>query len=258
MNTVFGERFFSNESEYLFNDVLTEKKVIRKIKHLHERHYPTYAHSIGVAKLMAEYAVSNLHDFDEFEQKSLVRVALLHDLGKICVSKTILDSKRTLTKNEWIKIRQHSTEGFHRYAQAFDPTEGLPILLHHTFQSNCYPVYDMQKDIIDRYNIQTEKLTDDRIIKNSILLAVADSMEARYPDEPGHHINGVRAYSNRDYPVMDLPQMINESLTESGRLKNLDQIPYLNDVLDLSTIFLSKSIKRKALINYSSECINVK
>lgn len=239
--TVFGEHFFSNEADDLFLEVFNEKRTQRAIKNLRERHQPTYSHSVGVARLMAEFAINDTYNLGDSEKIIAVRQALLHDLGKLSVSLTILDNNsRMLNKNEWVKIKKHSADGFHRYAQSFNAAEALPILLHHTFQANCYPEYPDQENIARSYGISIQELTSDKTIESSILLAVVDSIEARFPEPPDRHINGVRGYSNRHYPVSDLPLLIRASFIESGRAQELDKTNYLEKVLIHSSLLLSR------------------
>ncbi len=258
MPTVFGDGFFSENSELLFNQVASEKKVIRAMEHVRKRHFSTYAHSVGVARLMAEYAISGIHDSNQEIQKRNVRLALLHDLGKLSVATAILDNNcRRLNKNEWKTIKQHSTDGFQRYAQTFNPTEGLPILLHHTFQANSYPDIIDQEKILQKYSIDRSELAKDQTIESAILLAVADSMEARFPDPPNSHINGVRRYSNRFYPVSDLPGLIYDSLTESGRIEELGKKNYLESVINHSDVLLRRIYENQNSVFYDNSSLTM-
>ena len=65
----------------------------------------TYRHSIGVTA-----AADGLSKYFELpaEQRQLIhRAALLHDLGKLRISNSILDKPGNLDEDEWKAVREH-------------------------------------------------------------------------------------------------------------------------------------------------------
>lgn len=65
----------------------------------------TFHHSDGVAAIAVE--LGGRMGFDPLELRELKRAALLHDIGKLGVSNTILDKPGTLTEAEWASMRLH-------------------------------------------------------------------------------------------------------------------------------------------------------
>jgi putative nucleotidyltransferase with HDIG domain len=65
----------------------------------------TFRHSIGVAELARGIAKNLGMPADRI--RLVRRAALLHDIGKLSVSNTILDKKTRLTEAEWKSVEQH-------------------------------------------------------------------------------------------------------------------------------------------------------
>jgi putative nucleotidyltransferase with HDIG domain len=65
----------------------------------------TYRHSAGVAG--AAVAIGRTLAMSESEVTLLRRAALLHDIGKLAVSNSILDKPGKLTNEEWAVVRKH-------------------------------------------------------------------------------------------------------------------------------------------------------
>ncbi len=65
----------------------------------------TYRHSAGVAG--AAVAIARTLSVDESQIKVIRRAALLHDIGKLSVSNTILDKPSKLTNDEWGVVKKH-------------------------------------------------------------------------------------------------------------------------------------------------------
>jgi putative nucleotidyltransferase with HDIG domain len=68
----------------------------------------TYRHSIGVTRAAVKIAVQL--GLAPERQKLVWRAALLHDVGKLAVSNTILDKPGKLTAEEWQSVRQHPVQ----------------------------------------------------------------------------------------------------------------------------------------------------
>ncbi len=108
----------------------------------------TQGHSRRVAlyarRLAEEIGVSKVESID------IQRGALLHDIGKIGVSDTILLKPGKLTEEEWVEMRKHAEFGFRIL-------ENIPFLgnarhvvrqHHERFDGNGYPQQIKGKDII--------------------------------------------------------------------------------------------------------------
>jgi putative nucleotidyltransferase with HDIG domain len=65
----------------------------------------TYRHSTGVAD--AAVSIARMLSMGESDVTLIRRAALLHDIGKLSVSNTILDKPGSLTGDEWQVVRKH-------------------------------------------------------------------------------------------------------------------------------------------------------
>ena len=207
-----------------------------------ERHNsPTVYHSRGVAKLVAELALSNIIDLDQEHKELFVRSAVLHDLGKISISNMILDKVGKLNEDEWLEIKEHPVNGFYQYCERFsNESEGLPILLHHTMQMDTYPSSIKQEQSISYYPIKFKELSDREILAKTAILAIADNLEARYPIvDILHPLIGTRSYNHRKYIVDELPQIVRAGFIESGVIHSMGLSGVLDKTIDISQKILT-------------------
>ena len=90
-------------------------------------------HNASHSRQMAVYSekLAALYHFSARETRELCWAALLHDVGKICVSDSILKKTTTLTSNEWEIIKTHPKIG----AQIVGGVSGLekiaPLIFAH-------------------------------------------------------------------------------------------------------------------------------
>ena len=128
----------------------------------------TQGHSRRVAlyarRLAEEIGVSKIESID------IQRGALLHDIGKIGVSDTILLKPGKLTDEEWVEMRKHAEFGFRIL-------ENIPFLgnarhvvrqHHERFDGNGYP----------------QKLKGKDIILGARIFAIIDTYDAMTSDRP--------------------------------------------------------------------------
>ena len=121
----------------------------------------TYNHSVRVA----EYAcvIGQVMKVDKELTRRLKLSGLLHDIGKIAVSDSILNKEGPLTDEEWEMIKMHPVKG----VEILEPIEQLQILRgiaehHERMDSKGYPL---------------GKAGDD-ISLEAMILAVADTFDA--------------------------------------------------------------------------------
>ena len=133
--SVFDELSLSlkdNEKE-LFNSIRTLTMVINA----KDRY--TYGHSLRVMD-MAKKLAAKL-ELDEKIIKDITYGALLHDIGKIEISREILNKPARLSEEEWKILKQHPQWG----ADIIRPLESIKgarrIILHHheNFDGSGYP-----------------------------------------------------------------------------------------------------------------------
>ena len=99
----------------------------------------TSEHASQVARLSQLVGVELSLNVEEIER--LVVGALLHDIGKLAVSDTILEKLGPLTEEEWAVVKRHSAVG----ARMIEPIEVLsgavPVVRHHheRYDGTGYP-----------------------------------------------------------------------------------------------------------------------
>lgn len=145
------------------------KELLAKLKDYDEY---TYLHSISVAKLCVSMALCQ--KFSKKEVDIMATSALLHDIGKIFVPKSILNKVTHLTDDEFVAIRKHPTTGA-KYLDSiglFEPIVIETICQHHeNFDGSGYPKH----------------LKGDEVNKYAKILRVMDSYDAMISNRPYHH-----------------------------------------------------------------------
>jgi len=228
----FGKDFLSKQSQNLCNDVLErvfEKKLLAIID---EFDAPTGAHSRGTAHIMAEIVTSKLFDIEPSRQESLIRIAALHDAGKLSVSSLILNTPGRLKPEYWIQIENHPIDSFHRCSLEFGAIEALPILLHHSMQLRSYPSRAKQEEALLIHGLSVNLLDNREVLINTLLLAIADNFEARYPVQDFQNKpEGTRIYYHRNYSLSDLPNLVKASFIEAGVVRKVGLEDILNKII---------------------------
>ena len=143
----------------------------------------THGHSTRVAlycDLLAE-----AFGYDAAHRKWLERTALLHDIGKLGISNTILDKPGGLSKPEYARVKEHpllSHQVLSR-VRAFQPMADVAIAHHERLDGKGYP-----------RGIGADELTLDMRI-----LSVADVFDALSADRPYRKTLPL----NQTYAIMD-------------------------------------------------------
>ncbi len=157
------KKFAYNMVDYVLRDGGASLSLLKIAKH----EYYTYTHSVNVATIGTLFA-KNL-GLSENDLKSFCTGTLLHDLGKIKISPTILNKNGRLTEEEFGEIKKHPELGVQilkEMGSGFED-EYIIMLQHH---ENCdgtgYP-YGLKKNeihssgriarIVDIYDALTTK-----------------------------------------------------------------------------------------------------
>lgn len=96
---------FQDILEFSQNDICSF--LMKKLKC---HHRDTYLHSIRVSSLCAE--LFDLFGILKEEQETMIRSALLHDIGKIRIDASLLSKQGFLDKEEWKTMKNHCRNGF--------------------------------------------------------------------------------------------------------------------------------------------------
>jgi putative nucleotidyltransferase with HDIG domain len=137
---------------------------------LDARDRETKGHSIRVAKYMMEIAFHMGIEPGTDEWVDMQRGGLLHDIGKIGVSDTILHKPGSLTEDEWVDMRRHPKIGFDMLKDiSFLSGASRIVLTHHErFDGKGYP----------------RGLTADEIPLGARIFVLADTFDAMTSDRP--------------------------------------------------------------------------
>lgn len=128
----------ANEVRYVDDDGLDE--VALAFSDIIDAKSPyTYRHSSRVAEYARKIAMGLGFDVDE--QRRIYRAGLLHDIGKLGVSNTILDKNGKLTPEEWHQVQQHPkfTLSILSQVSAFGDFAWTAALHHEKLDGSGYP-----------------------------------------------------------------------------------------------------------------------
>ncbi len=148
----------------------------------------TYRHSLGVRD--AAVAMGDVLGLSEHRMSVLRRSALLHDLGKLGVSNSILDKPSKLTDAEFTAVKGHPSMSAQilRQVECFDEIALIAGEHHEKLDGTGYP----------------HGLTGHALSFESKILAVADIFGALSEDRPYRGPLGpdqIRAIMDRDVPM---------------------------------------------------------
>lgn len=152
------------EEEHI--DLITSVKTLISIINAKDRY--TYGHIERV--VMFSKLLANKLGLTDEEKKTLKYGAYLHDIGKINISKDILNKKMQLNNYEWEILKQHPANG----VELINPVESLkyivPLILHHheRYDGKGYP----------------SQLRGEEIPYLTRILTVVDSFDAMTSNRP--------------------------------------------------------------------------
>jgi putative nucleotidyltransferase with HDIG domain len=128
----------------------------------------TFRHSIGVAD--AAFGIADTMGLPADRVQLVRRAALLHDIGKLSVSNTILDKRAVLNASEWDAVRQHPriTRLILERVRSFREMSVIAGEHHEKLDGSGYP----------------DRLTARDLSLESRIIAVADVFGALSEDRP--------------------------------------------------------------------------
>lgn len=94
----------------IVDELLRNRKVLLNLTDIRSFDDYIFAHCVNVCILAVMTAISM--DYNELQLRDLGVGAILHDMGKMLVSKSILDKPGKLTPPEMAKVQEHSRFGF--------------------------------------------------------------------------------------------------------------------------------------------------
>ncbi len=174
--------------DIMYTHKLLEGKSVRNTiiaslqKTLFEKSCETEEHGIRMLEIGIKFGQSL--NLSEHEIDKLRLLAMLHDIGKICMPEQILNKKEKLTQDEWVEIKKHPEIGY-RIAQASSELSHIAelILTHHeSWDGSGYPQGIIGEQIprlsriisiIDAYDVMTNgRLYKDKMTKQEALAEI--------------------------------------------------------------------------------------
>lgn len=123
------------EEEHI--DLITSIKTLISVINVKDRY--TYGHIERV--VMFAKLLGNKLGLTEEDKKTLKYGAYLHDIGKINISKDVLNKKMRLTDDEWEILKQHPANGVDLIKPVESLKQIIPLILHHheRYDGRGYP-----------------------------------------------------------------------------------------------------------------------
>ncbi|MHB8880657.1 MAG: HD-GYP domain-containing protein [Thermodesulfovibrionales bacterium] len=149
---------------------------------MEKRDFGTYGHCRRVSQIACLIAAAL--DLDDAERDRVRAAALLHDIGKIGISDSVLGKTGPLTAEEWLQIKHHPVKGVEILEPVRQFSAILPSILHHheNFDGSGYP----------------HGLAGGKIPLSSRIIAVADAYDAILSERP------YRSAANREQALNEL------------------------------------------------------
>lgn len=147
-------------------ELVTSIKTLISVINVKDRY--TYGHCERVvfySRLLADKL-----GLSEKDKKKLVYGAYMHDIGKIDISKEILNKKMPLTDEEWNILKQHPLNGVEIIKPVRSLASIIPLILHHheRYDGKGYP----------------NNLKEDNIPFLARILTVVDSFDSMTSNRP--------------------------------------------------------------------------
>lgn len=164
----------------IITSVLPGPEVVNNLEYIKGFDGYTFNHSLRVSALSIICGM-NL-SFNERQLRTICMGALLHDLGKTCLNKTVLDKPGKLSFGEFEHIKLHSEFGFNLLMEMGLEDDIAEIALHHheRFDGSGYPLGFSSHQINQFAKIIAvadvfEALTADRVYRKAY--SVPDAVE---------------------------------------------------------------------------------
>lgn len=148
------------------NSSMRTKTINIIMKTLYEKNQREMLHSKRVSEIAKKIGMSMHLNKDVISQIGII--GLMHDIGKIGIDETILNSTQSLSEMEWIEIKKHSEIGHRILSSSDDFSEiAIDVLQHHErWDGNGYP----------------KGLKGHEISLNARIIAIADTYDAMISD----------------------------------------------------------------------------
>jgi len=155
--------------DQIIDELLSDLNVLVNLNDIRAFDDYTFAHSVNVAVLAIMTGITlGYHDL---QLKELGVGAILHDIGKTRIDKSILSKPGDLSKEEFLEVKRHTNYGFEILRQYHDVSllsAHVAFQHHERWDGNGYP----------------RGLAGDNIIDYARIVAVCDVYDALLADRP--------------------------------------------------------------------------
>ena len=127
-------------------------EIMNMVHHIRAFDDETYRHSLNVAMINSVFA--GWLGMTEYERKQLILCGLMHDVGKLLISKDILRKPGRLTEEEYEQIKKHPLLGYEKMKDKNIPLKlsnkqmeyqpNYNIFFRICFQGQQKPVFSVQ------------------------------------------------------------------------------------------------------------------
>jgi HD-GYP domain-containing protein (c-di-GMP phosphodiesterase class II) len=155
--------------EAIIDDILLNKDVLYNFSNIYSYDDYTLEHSVNVSILSILMGISK--SYCRAELVDLGIGALLHDVGKIHIEKSILDKPDKLTEEEFEEVKKHPLCGYETLIQndEINPEAALVALQHHErLDGTGYPKGSKEGDIGDFAKITAVSDTYDALLADRV------------------------------------------------------------------------------------------
>jgi HD superfamily phosphodiesterase len=176
----------SQKSRRLLKEMLREDKVKRHLDKLKKHHPDSYHHSVRVGLMSIDLGYENRMEEDRIRR--LGYGALLHDIGKLDVKKTILNKNGKLDEEESKIMGEHPRQGYQRLlAPEYEGIREI-VAASHEHSAHPYPRKGNDRRMNDRAISERRKQVDSELAEiiaaSDIWDALASKREYKEPVPP--------------------------------------------------------------------------
>ena len=138
------------ESLELINSAKGKFSILDMLQNMRDYDDDTYTHCMNVALICN--VLSSWLKFSEEEKELATACGLFHDIGKITVPVSIIRKPSILSREEYLQVRAHTTEGYRilKDMKANTHIQSAALMHHERMDGTGYPL-NLKGELIDRY-----------------------------------------------------------------------------------------------------------
>lgn len=205
----FGRKLYLNSVEMCSNQICKylndDTNILTFINSVQDKNPYMYSHPVNVAFI--SFVIGKWLNLDYLKLENLVRIGLLHDVGKAKIKDSLLNKADTLTLEEMEKLKSHPIIGYRILdsVKIFDSEVLHGVLFHHErMDGTGYPL----------------GLKGEKINLFSRIIAIADTFDS---------ITATKTYSKKNSPLKAVEEI------QANSFNHLDSYIceiFVNNIID--------------------------